>query len=328
MYGNSQSEFLVASADAELLPRVQAALQPTGAHLEIATTAEGTLAALEQEPRALVLLDAELPGMNTGQLLAAIQVDPGRPLTPIVLFSDTADEEVCARVREGVLLDVCARATPTDVLRLRTEMALRAQRARVDFEKMRAAVSESTYNDALTGAYNRATLLSLLFRETDRVQRMHTSLGIMLLDIDDFGHWNLRLGTDACDDLLNQTASRIRRLLRSYDLLGRVGPDEFLIALPGCSSVNGVLLAERVRQEVFGAPFHVDSKSIRLSACFSVAVSMGQSPLVVLRDLEETLRAAKQEAPETIRRTAELPKASTAPVAFLSPTSGEDLVAW
>ena len=76
----------------------------------------------------------------------------------------------------------------------------------------------------------------MLFRETDRVQRTKASLCMVLFDIDDFGHWNSRLGSDACDELLCKVVSRTTRLLRSYDLFGRPGKDEFLVALPGCST--------------------------------------------------------------------------------------------
>ena len=93
-------------------------------------------------------------------------------------------------------------------------------------------------------------MLSLLFRETDRVQRMKTCLCLVLFDIDDFGHWNARLGTEACDEMLLQVTERTGRLLRSYDLLGRVGGDEFLAGLPGCTAMNAVQLAERMRAEV------------------------------------------------------------------------------
>ena len=74
--------------------------------------------------------------------------------------------------------------------------------------------------DRLTGVYNREALMAMLFRETDRVQRLNSSLCLVLFDIDDFGHWNSRLGANACDELLIQVTVRTSRLLRSYDLLG------------------------------------------------------------------------------------------------------------
>jgi two-component system, cell cycle response regulator len=193
---------------------------------------------------------------------------------------------------------------------------------------MREAAARGQQIDCLTGAYSRDTILSLLFRETDRVQRMNTALSVILLDIDDFGHWNSRLGPAACDELLIRVAERTGRLLRSYDLLGRVGKDEFLAVLPGCSAVNAALLAERMRAEVFAAPFSLGGHSVRLSACFGIAPSQGRSPIVVLREAEEALRLARETGPETIHCGTGCPEPLPAPVAFLSPISGDDLLAW
>ncbi len=140
----------------------------------------------------------------------------------------------------------------------------------------------------------------MLFRETDRVQRTKASLCMVLFDIDDFGHWNSRLGSDACDELLCKVVSRTTRLLRSYDLFGRPGKDEFLVALPGCSAISAIMLAERLRHDVFSSPFRVSDQSIRLSACFGIASSHGRSPVVVLREAEQALQDAKVEGPESI----------------------------
>jgi diguanylate cyclase (GGDEF)-like protein len=148
------------------------------------------------------------------------------------------------------------------------------------------------------------------------------------MDIDDFGHWNLRLGAEACDELLRQVVGRTTRLLRSYDLLGRPGMDEFLVVLPGCSTVNAVMLAERLRLDVFSMPFRVAGESIRLSACVGIATSHGRSPVVVLREAEQALLVAKATGPESIQCSGDFPEPCAAPVAFLSSTSGDELLAW
>jgi diguanylate cyclase (GGDEF)-like protein len=151
---------------------------------------------------------------------------------------------------------------------------------------------------------------------------------LLLFDIDDFGHWNSRLGMDACDELLCRIVARTTRLLRSYDLLGRPGMDEFLVALPGCGKLNAAMLAERVRLGVFSIPFHVAGESIRLSACFGVAESQGRSPVVVLREAEQALGWAKEAGPESIQCFGENQHPAPAPVLFFSPTSGDELLAW
>ena len=220
---------------------------------------------------------------------------------PIVLIADTPSEEFKHRLAEGVIDDLLPAETEPEWLLLRVELALRQSARAHELDRLREQSLLDAERDPITGACNRQAMLRLLFRETDRVQRMNTALSFILFDIDDFGHWNSRLDTSACDHLLAKVAERVGRLLRSYDLLGRVGKDEFLVALPGCSALNAGLLAERMRTEVFAEPFDADGRRVRLSACFGVAPSRGRSPVVVLRETEEMLRVAKADGPESIQ---------------------------
>ncbi len=308
-------------------------LAATGAKVEIVLSLEAALAAIAA-PRGptLALLDATLPGMEPGmnleRLLATVRAGETTTRLPIVLISDTVTQQWTDRLAEGVIDDLIPRAGELSYWRLRIEMVLRNRHATREIETLREAQLLSAQFDRLTGVYNRETILAMLFRETDRVQRMNSPLTLLLLDIDDFGHWNSRLGNDACDDLLCQVADRIARLLRSYDLLGRPGMDEFLLVLPGCSAANAVMLAERMRVEVFCEPFRVGNDAIRLSACFGAAVSQGRSPVVVLREAEQALHWARAAGAESIQCFGDCPRSSDGPVTFLSASGGDDLMAW
>jgi diguanylate cyclase (GGDEF)-like protein len=327
MHSRRRPMFILASNEPALLARIEPALAAK-ARVKVVLSADAALAAMSgEEPPALALLDANLPGMPLGQLLAAARADAGRRY-PIVLFSDTVSEETKDRIAEGVIDDLVPPDIALDFLRLRVAMALRAREHADELEILGAEVVQNAQFDRLTGAYNRDAMLAQLFRETDRVQRMNTSLCLILFDIDDFGHWNMRLGNQACDQLLAQAVKRVNRLLRSYDILARVGKDEFLAALPGCSAVNAVLLTERIRTEVFGAPFRVEGRAVRLSACFGVAPSKGRSPVVVLREAEEALRVAKENGPESIQCASDCPQAAEAPIGFLSPGAEEEPLPW
>ncbi len=323
-----QPHFLLASGDPVLLEAVEPVLHSAGARVSVALSAQAALAAMiVPSSLSLALLDIRLPGMPADRLLAAARAEETGCRYPIMLIVDTVTDEWVDRLRQSVIDDLIPRSCDSSWWRLRIELVRRAFQKAREVQVLRDAMAEHAQFDALTGAYNRGTLLSLLFRETDRVQRIGTSLCGILFDIDDFGHWNARLGADACDELLVQVVARIQRLLRSYDLLGRLGNDEFLVALPGCSPINAVLLAERVR-ESFGEPFRVAGMAVRLSACFGVASSQGRSPIVILRELESALRLAREAGPETIQSATDCPAAQSSPVAFLSATSGDDLLAW
>jgi diguanylate cyclase (GGDEF)-like protein len=329
MLANHPPVFMIASHEPALLDEIVPILTASGARTEIVLSAEAALAAMTApNPPSLALLDVNLPGMEMTQLLAAVRADAGGRRFPIVLISDAIHPEWINLLTEGVIDDLIPHAAESTYWRLRLDLVLRNHHRMRELELLHESAAMNAQMDHLTGIYNRETILSILFRETDRVQRMKSSLCMILFDIDDFGHWNSRLGADACDELLCQVAGRSTRLQRSYDLLGRVGKDEFLMALPGCSSVNAVILAERLRGDVFGTPFHVAGQVVRLSACFGIASSNGRSRIVVLREAEQALQAARTAGPESIQCFESASQSPASPVIFLSPTSGGELLAW
>ena len=327
MLAQNPPTFLLASPEPVLLAAIEPVFLSAGARVEVVLSAHAALATMNgANPPDLALLDTNLPGMETGQLLAGARTDG--PRFPIVLISDTVTQEWTDRLAEGVIDDLILRHTESAYWQLRLDMVLRRFRLARELEALRDASARNAQLDRLTGVYNREAMLANIFRETDRVHRMNSSLSLVLFDIDDFGHWNSRLGVNACDELLCQVVARTARLLRSYDTLGRPGMDEFLLALPGCTINNAVMLAERLRLEVFSAPFHLAGEAVRLSACFGIASSQGHSPVVVLRQAEQALARAKTAGPESIQCFGNSPQPTPAPVTFLSSTSTDELLAW
>ncbi len=308
---------LLASGSETLVSTIQSAFQDCGTHVDVAFSGPKTLAALSGPAvPSLVLVDASLPGMNIGQLMAAMHSGDEVRRFPIVLVSAMISPEWIDRLAEGVIDDLVPPTLPLAHWRVRLDSVLRIFGNERELEHLRAATL-GTHTDPLTGLCNRAALLSILFCETDRVQRMHTSLCLMLLGVDDFAYWDARIGHDGCDEILKQMVERLRRLLRSYDVFGRIGRSEFALGLPGCSLVNAVSLAERIR-DVLSDPFCVGGASVRLTAGFGIASSDGRSPVVVLREAEQALASARSAGPETIRTHSQTAAAGCA-VPFAAP---------
>ncbi len=104
--------------------------------------------------------------------------------------------------------------------------------------------------DDLTGLWNRRVILARLEAEHERCRRAGGALCCLLLDVDHIKQVNDRFGQAAGDKVLGEVANILRSSLRTYDIAGRYGGEEFLIILPGADLETGRLTAERIRKSV------------------------------------------------------------------------------
>lgn len=104
--------------------------------------------------------------------------------------------------------------------------------------------------DALTGLWNRRVILDRLEEEQERHRRSGEALTCLMLDVDHFKRVNDRFGHLAGDQVLRELAAALKATLRTYDIVGRYGGEEFLVVLPGTDLETGRLTAERVRVAV------------------------------------------------------------------------------
>jgi diguanylate cyclase (GGDEF)-like protein len=307
-FANSGTSILIASPDTLLLLDVERIFTELGLRVTTVLSGEEAIDAIaELEDSSVLLLDTRLHGMATGRLLAAVQESGIHQRCAIALIADRITDEWIARLREGVIDDIVPRTCDADAWHAHLNTMHRGHRLHCELEKIRSATVSEIQHDSITGVFNREAMITLLFRETDRVQRLHGSLCLVLFEIDDIDHWTSELPPEALDSLRREIAIRTGRMLRSYDILGRTGPFQFLLALPGCTLTSASTLVERILADVFGEVFPATTRPairpIRLSASFAITASRGRSPIVVLREAEQTLAQALQTAPETILRS-------------------------
>jgi diguanylate cyclase (GGDEF)-like protein/PAS domain S-box-containing protein len=112
-----------------------------------------------------------------------------------------------------------------------------------EFEQLK----QDAYMDTLTGVGNRRygemTLESRMFE----LQTHDTPVGVLFLDIDHFKHFNDQYGHKTGDDVLVMVAKSISYSLRKMDVVARWGGEEFVVILPGASTVVVKSVAERIR---------------------------------------------------------------------------------
>lgn len=115
-----------------------------------------------------------------------------------------------------------------------------------EVEAARREALALAWNDPLTGLLNRRRFAELAEREVALAQRSGAPLSLAVLDLDDFKSVNDRLGHSAGDALLCAVAGALRATLRTSDLCGRWGGEEFAVLLPGSGAQAGVQVMARV----------------------------------------------------------------------------------
>ncbi|MGA7887592.1 MAG: diguanylate cyclase [Acidobacteriaceae bacterium] len=244
-------------------------------------------------PPEIALLDVSLATPGGVEIAWAVRRRQTALRSWMILLSDRGGKDRVRVALEAGCDDFLVIPPDPDDFKVHLRVAERVLALQHQVQKQSAELRYRATHDGLTGLWNREALLSLVFQETDRVQRMKTPLSLLLMDLDDFSRINHDYGYDAGDRVLTELANRFRRQLRSYDLVGRCGEDEFLLALPGCTRENAMALADRVREAILARPFAVNGEASTLTASFGVADSAGRSPLVVLREAERALAEAK-----------------------------------
>jgi diguanylate cyclase (GGDEF)-like protein len=143
--------------------------------------------------------------------------------------------------------------------------------------------------DPLTGLHNRRYQEARLAEELSRSKRYNYPLSFMMIDIDDFKHYNDRNGHQAGDRALEITAQCLKAALRKVDVASRYGGEEFSILLPQTTLEEAGVIADRIRRKVMETPFP-NGKSQPLGA---VTVSIGLSSLSPgVNSAEAIVRAA------------------------------------
>ncbi|MFP5226809.1 MAG: diguanylate cyclase [Acidobacteriota bacterium] len=151
-------------------------------------------------------------------------------------------------------------------------------------------------HDSLTSLLNREAILDMLGREIARSAREKTSTSILLADLDHFKGVNDRFGHPIGDEVLRETARRFLRAVRGYDLVGRLGGEEFLVILGGCAAQEALGRADQLRASIEESPIETACGPISLTISIGVlcAREWGYPRREdVLREADVALYAAK-----------------------------------
>ncbi|MFP4492029.1 MAG: diguanylate cyclase, partial [Spirochaetaceae bacterium] len=124
--------------------------------------------------------------------------------------------------------------------------------------------------DELTRLNNRRAFFQRATMEMERARRYGRPISFILMDLDHFKRVNDSYGHAAGDEVLKETARRIRSSIRDTDIAGRYGGEEFAVCLPETPQHTAEQFAERLRVILSEKPFKGTHQDLSITASFGI----------------------------------------------------------
>jgi diguanylate cyclase (GGDEF)-like protein len=164
-------------------------------------------------------------------------------------------------------------------------------------------------SDPLTGLHNRRHIFARARQELARLQRERSGnrplagMSLTLLDLDYFKKVNDAYGHLVGDEVLKETARRIQATTRAYDLVGRLGGEEFVVVHPDADYTQAKGIAGRIWEAIRQEPYLIEGKKIAVAASLGVATldpSVENDITPALERADRALYRAKREGRDRV----------------------------
>jgi len=207
---------------------------------------------------------------------------------------ETKDVREIIGLLDEALSETRALHTANEMAIVRQQVVLAEQRIE-HLKSELQLVNKLVREDQLTGALNRRGIDDTLAREVARAVRAGATLCVVLVDIDNFKKINDSFGHQVGDIVLVHLVAIIKETIRTNDLIGRYGGEEFLLLLPDSSLDEAVAVTGRLQRELAGKPITWGKQKLMVTFSAGVAVhAADESTAALVNRADQALYEAKR----------------------------------
>jgi len=291
--GSSSKASILAIDDAkDVLLLLEFELSEEGYQVFTAESGTAGIEILNNEEIDLVLLDILMPEMSGPRVLREIKQNKKMKHIPVIMLSASDHSEDIVSALDLGADDFVSKPYVGQILLARIRTSLRL------LEKTRA-LEKIALTDFLTGINNRRQYNALSNSVLSQCERSGTIFSAAIFDIDHFKQVNDTYGHDIGDFVLVHFATLLADFFRQYDVIGRIGGEEFAVCMPETPVEQAAIACDRFRLELFRSPVdvEVEGNSISLTLMVSIGVAefnSGSNLELVMKKADKALYAAKE----------------------------------
>lgn len=259
------------------------------------------IALAQQNDFDIIIVSLNLANEDSLRLCSQLRLNERTRSVPILIIGEESDMKRIATGLEIGAHDYILRPVDRNELLARVRTQVRRKRYQDRLRSNYEMSLSMALTDSLTSLYNRRYLMVHLEKLLRKNVEAKKTMGVLMLDIDHFKQINDTYGHGAGDEVLKIFSERILLRLRSFDLVVRLGGEEFVVVLPDISQDMAIHVAERLRKGICSLSFSV--KVADKPTEIKVSTSIGGSLIAagdvmvdeVLQLIDEELYKAKED---------------------------------
>jgi diguanylate cyclase (GGDEF)-like protein len=283
-----------------------------------AMSGEEALSLCLEHDFAVIFMDVQMPGMDgfeAAELLRSIEKTKYIPIIFVTAISK--EQKSIFKGYEVGAVDYLPKPIDPIVLRSKARIFKEMYLQRITIEKQVVELEERlneltklqqekdsfeilSMQDSLTKTYNRRGIDKFYHMHWSNCLRYRLPYSVMMIDIDEFKNYNDNYGHLQGDEVIKAVANVMEKsLLRSEDLVGRYGGEEFLVVMPNVDLTGAEMVAKRIQTEIWDLNIKHEFASGRGRVTVSIGIAtitptVNMSPQVLLEQADQMLYMAKK----------------------------------
>jgi diguanylate cyclase (GGDEF)-like protein len=258
----------------------------------------------------LIIMDWMMPDLNGTEICRRLRGISLDVYTHIIMLTARKDKASVVEGLDAGADDYLTKPFNAEELTARVSVGFRTVELHRQIQAKNKALQELALTDALTDLPNRRAIDEWAVREMSGAKRQGHSFWVIAADLDRFKYINDTFGHHAGDEVIKRFSKVLKSHTRRSDLCGRIGGEEFLIAMTNVQRADVERVAERIRAEFELTPFTFSSCNVMATASFGIAGFEAKEEQSSFADLVSEADAALYDAKRSGRNRIEVAPSS------------------